>query len=867
MSNALWAYFYKGEKQNKSHFHSYCKGCVKHQQELLQDAGTYNATDWREGGQSFTNGKFPGFYVTCTNAGAVRGDRGPWITHILGGRGVAACPHALALAKKEAAAQKETETAKKAPGPIASGSGSSGAPPAASSVASLLHGRSNSADTSELPAPKRLKQGFFQVFNAKDQEFTTAERDAFEAQVLRAMISAGISFRAWENPEMKKAIGMLRSAAPGILPSRKVVAGRLLDEAAEIIEGKVKRALQGREIGLVSDGWRSRKKMDVSALCANSECPLTLGKLLDMTAQNKDGVALCKLFGEMIDRVQLLYACLFIFFGTDADGGSRNGRYRLGKLRPWLFVPSCWAHQFQLILGDYFKVFAYAAEIAEKATGLIGWINNHGKVRKIFDAVQAQLTQERFNRIIVLAYLVANLTRWTTHCVAFLRLLVLQEYLRFAVMQNRGAIVTAQVGAAKSTEAERLREEAEEYCHCSIPIFYCYCDLILSNEFWSGLTMVVSDIEPICYGTNINQKDSTRADLVLLTLAGLYLHYKVHAEPEVSKDLVARIEKRWKDCDQPLFLVALILNPFEGLSCFGPWANFDHFKATALVVELYRRLSSRPENTDSPAEKDAKAKLIANEMFQYLLCTGAYQNWNDARNQFEETMGRDPIAVWTALDRDNCELPRFALTILRVVVNQAGCERVFSDVKNTESPRRSRLGLEKLEKMTKINASVKADHINEGLVASRKQRQNHKSVEKLLAVPRYHDLLEDQGDEDESERGCLLVSSRIAWRVDVARWVSAARAAALEDAAADAEETADEAADAAPQHPSLPLPKKKWVKTTLTVLFGGAKKPVTKLPRTDLDREAELMEALADAEEDARLDDGAVDDSADDYEP
>ncbi|KAJ6616927.1 hypothetical protein B0H10DRAFT_1948784 [Mycena sp. CBHHK59/15] len=115
-----------------------------------------------------------------------------------------------------------------------------------------------------------------------------------------------------------------------------------------------------------------------------------------------------------------------------------------------------------------------------------------------------------------------------------------------------------------------------------------------------------------------------------------------------------------------------------------------------LVVELYHRLSSRPENTDSLAEKDAKAKLIANEMFQYLSCTGAYQNWNDATRS-----GRDPIAVWTALDRDNCELPRFALTILQVVVNQAGCERAFSDVKNTESPRCSRLGLEKFEKMTK----------------------------------------------------------------------------------------------------------------------------------------------------------------------
>lgn len=216
-----------------------------------------------------------------------------------------------------------------------------------------------------------------------------------------------------------------------------------------------------------------------------------------------------------------------------------------------------------------------AADIAEQATALIAWINNHGKVRKIFDGVQEQLSQDRVGRVIILAYLVANLTRWTTHCVAFIRLLVLQEYLQFAVLQSRGAIIAAQVGAAKSIEGDRLRDEANSYC-----------TLIMSAEFWNGLTTVVADLEPICYGTNINQKDSTRADVVLLTLVGLYLHYVDHPEPEVSVDLVARIEKRWKDCDQPLFLVALILNPFEGLDCFGPRANFDHFKATLLVVSV-----------------------------------------------------------------------------------------------------------------------------------------------------------------------------------------------------------------------------------------------------------------------------------------
>ncbi|KAE9386040.1 hypothetical protein BT96DRAFT_748139, partial [Gymnopus androsaceus JB14] len=75
-------------------------------------------------------------------------------------------------------------------------------------------------------------------------------------------------------------------------------------------------------------------------------------------------------------------------------------------------------------------------------------------------------------------------------------------------------------------------------------------------------------IEPICFGTNISQKDSARADQVLLTIAGIYLHFVGHPELELSGEMVQRIEKRWKDCDQALFITALVLNNFEGLSAF-----------------------------------------------------------------------------------------------------------------------------------------------------------------------------------------------------------------------------------------------------------------------------------------------------------
>jgi hypothetical protein len=47
----------------------------------------------------------------------------------------------------------------------------------------------------------------------------------------------------------------------------------------------------------------------------------------------------------------------------------------------------------------------------------------------------------------------------------------------------------------------------------------------------------------------------------------------------------------------------------------------------------------------------------------------------------------------------------------------------------------------------------------------------------LLAIPQYSDLLDNQGDKDESEHGHLLVSSRWGRRMEMAGCIGEARAA------------------------------------------------------------------------------------------
>ena len=48
------------------------------------------------------------------------------------------------------------------------------------------------------------------------------------------------------------------------------------------------------------------------------------------------------------------------------------------------------------------------------------------------------------------------------------------------------------------------------------------------------------------------------------------------------------------------------------------------------------------------------------------------------------------------------ELADFAILLLGIVVNQAGCERDFSDLKIKKTRLRNRLGLPKLHKMSKV---------------------------------------------------------------------------------------------------------------------------------------------------------------------
>lgn len=62
---------------------------------------------------------------------------------------------------------------------------------------------------------------------------------------------------------------MVWSTAPSVLPSGKVIGGRLLDNAGAIVKMKIDKIIWSETVGLVADGWMSIMKNAGNGICIN----------------------------------------------------------------------------------------------------------------------------------------------------------------------------------------------------------------------------------------------------------------------------------------------------------------------------------------------------------------------------------------------------------------------------------------------------------------------------------------------------------------------------------------------------------------------------------------------------------------------
>ncbi|KAG6886678.1 hypothetical protein C0995_005959 [Termitomyces sp. Mi166 len=339
-----------------------------------------------------------------------------------------------------------------------------------------------------------------------------------------------------------------------------MVSGQLLDNANDVVTDQLKTSLQGKYVVLTSDGWKDESCNAVTGVNLAVNEKTYLVNLILANLHRKDGDAMCHAFETMIDKAEEVYGMYVVALCCDNDNGNQHGRKNVVLKQPYLFGPLYCAHQ----------------------------STNFGKV---------------------LAFLVANMTHWNTHFIAFDHLQDLKTLMQLAVFTQRNDIIAAQK----------------------------------------------------------------------------------HMMKAVADGMMKRIEKRWKALDQPIFMLALILNPFKGVSCFSPKAGVSPFTLHTILMETYRCVCSQPPKitwTDVEEERYHEIKLrkekeVSEAFFSYLSRCGPFEDLKKNKKTFLQINGNNPLAMWTAFLPmvSVAELADFAILLLSISVNQAGLEHNFSDLK------------------------------------------------------------------------------------------------------------------------------------------------------------------------------------------
>ena len=173
----------------------------------------------------------------------------------------------------------------------------------------------------------------------------------------------------------------------------------------------------------------------------------------DVSAQPKTGEALLQLVIEDIKWSEETYGLSIIAACSDDGGDARKMRRVLLALMPWLIITLCWAHQINLVVGDYLSLKLPFQDCVPKALKVIKWMNSHSRALGLFRQEQLFMSQKS------LALILPVLTRWTAHYLSLQRLLTVEKALKVVWLKYADNMI-ASSGSKSEDKAKAIAVQA-----------------------------------------------------------------------------------------------------------------------------------------------------------------------------------------------------------------------------------------------------------------------------------------------------------------------------------------------------------------------------------------------------------------------
>ncbi|KAJ6452036.1 ribonuclease H-like domain-containing protein [Mycena vitilis] len=509
--------------------------------------------------------------------------------------------------------------------------------------------------------------------------WSNAQQDEFDSDLCKLFVTCGWAWNAAANPEF---VQFFRKYIPqATLPDRRVLSGPVLERETEKVVARARLETNGKLATYSEDGWTNIAKTHVDTSLISVETKPYLLKTHDMTGRPKTGEELYAIVMSDLKYALETYGVDVIAVCTDDGPDGKKMRRLIRERCPWIATFECWGHQSHLITGNYLGIKAPWMDAAKRAIEVIKFFNHH---QTALDLLRAQEHTALGHYV---ALLLPVLTRWLSQYCSIRRLLKLKKQIQVVVIAHEE---TLEFCLGRKQEQIAVARHAIGICN--------------DTQFWNNLERIAKHLEPLAIASNVLQAPYCRLDMVLLTLGNLYRTFRdLPSEDQlVTNALHASLERRWKNTDQELMILAVFF-----IAAFKRLLRHD----ADGDVEFMQAFNSYYDNTGFFSETRTKA------------C--GYMAIGKLMRRNEHV---DLVSIWRRMDNSKMLQGRggfvsLVVRILSMLPNSAGPERVFSDFGMIHTKRRNRLSPQKVHKASLVRADRLKTHAAAGLIPKRKTRR------------------------------------------------------------------------------------------------------------------------------------------------
>lgn len=196
--------------------------------------------------------------------------------------------------------------------------------------------------------------------------------------------------------------------------------------------------------------------------------------------------------------------------------------------------------------------------------------------------------------------------------------------------------------------------------------------ILLNDNFWQSITRLCSLLLPYCGALNSLQSDTACLYDVLKAFGGILRMWQEYSDSDLAQSMIQRLEQRWRQWEQPLLLLAFLLNPNIHISWFNSDSENLNFVYLAQFVTYYYKawFGHRPICILLELEDYRKRK--------YSFDSTTY-----------EQFGENVLGFWEFASSSTKELGPLALHLFGICVNAASVERLWSSMGFLHTNRRN----------------------------------------------------------------------------------------------------------------------------------------------------------------------------------